>query len=236
MKEAEKILIVEDDPEIARIVMDHLRKEGYFVTWASTGKEGWEDFKNEDYSLILVDLMLPEMDGFTLCKNIRLESDVPLLIISAKQEDESKIRGLGLGADDYITKPFSLFELTARIQSHLRRYKRFLHKDVDSKRTTYSYGLVIDFSNKIVFLHDEQVNLTNKELELLFLLAKNPFKTFSKQELYEHIWQLNDLEGNNTVTVHIKSLREKLKDGSRSPKFIQTVWGEGYRFIGEVIV
>lgn len=229
-----KVLIVEDDPEIARIMMDHLRKEGYFVTWASTGKEGWEDFKADNYDIVLVDLMLPEMDGFTLCKNIRLESDIPLLIISAKQEDHSKIHGLDVGADDYITKPFSLYELTARIQSHLRRYYRYLQKDMDTNRTKYAHGLVIDFSKKMVFLHEEQVALTNKELELLFLLAKNPFQTFSKQELYEHIWQQEDLEGNSTVTVHIKGLRTKLKDESRASKYIQTVWGEGYRFIGEV--
>src|SRR5690554_171015 len=137
MKTKGKVLIVEDDSEIARIVMDHLRKEGYFVTWASTGKEGWEDFKVDNYDIVLVDLMLPEMDGFTLCKTIRLESDIPILIISAKQEDESKIHGLGLGADDYLTKPFSLSELTARLQSHLRRYYRYLQRDRENERTSY---------------------------------------------------------------------------------------------------
>ena len=128
MEISENILLVEDDKEIARIVRDHLRKEGFNVTWATTGKEGWDDFKQDVYDLVLVDLMLPEMDGFTLCKTIRKESDVPLLILSARAENESKIRGLDIGADDYLTKPFSLEELSARISSHLRRYRRYLNK------------------------------------------------------------------------------------------------------------
>lgn len=233
MEKSENLLLVEDDKEIARIVCDHLRKEGYRVTWASTGKEGWEDFKLDTYDLVLVDLMLPEMDGFTLCKTIRLESDVPLLIVSARAEDESKIRGLDLGADDYLTKPFSLEELSARINSHLRRFRRYLHKQHGKNCIRYSNGLTIDFTNEMVYLNESLVQLTAKELDLLFLLAKNPFHIFTKAELYEHIWQQQNMDGNNTVTVHIKSLRAKLHDETRSAKFIQTVWGAGYRFIGE---
>jgi DNA-binding response OmpR family regulator len=210
------ILLVEDDKEIARIVCDHLRKVGYHMTWASTGKEGWEDFKQDCYDLVLIDLMLPEMDGFTLCKTIRLESDIPLLIVSARHEDESKIRGLELGADDYLTKPFSLEELSARISSHLRRYHRYLNRSEEENSTKYEHGLKIDFSKQICYLNDD------------------PFQIFSKSELYEHIWQQEDVDGNNTVTVHIKCVRTKLNDGTRSAKFIQTVWGVGYRFIGEV--
>lgn len=229
----EKILLVEDDREIARIICDHLRKEGYHVMWASTGKEGWEDFKYEHVDMVLIDLMLPEMDGFTLCRRIRLESNVPILIISARNEDKSKIKGLDLGADDYITKPFSLEELRARINSHLRRYRRFQNKDTDSQKMEYAHGLIIDFLKEVVYLNHSPIMLTSKEKELLFLLAKNPFQTFSKTELYEHIWKQEDVEGNNTVTVHIKALRTKLKDESKNAKFIQTVWGKGYRFIGE---
>lgn len=232
MDNREKILLVEDDASIARILCDHLRKEGYFVTWASTGKEGWEDFKSENYQIVLIDLMLPEMDGFTLCKTIRLESDIPILIISAKTEVDSKINGLDLGADDYITKPFRLDELTARINAQLRRYRRYLNTDQPNIHE-YFHGLRIDFRNEIVFLNGEPVHLTAKELELLFLLAKNPFKTFSKSELYEHVWQQEDIDGNNTVTVHVKGLRTKIKDEAKTAKFIQTVWGVGYRFIGE---
>ncbi|MFS0824227.1 response regulator transcription factor [Bacillus sp. 1P02SD] len=233
MERPEKILLVEDDKEIARIVCDHLRKEGYSVTWASTGTEGWEDFKEDQYDLALIDLMLPEMDGFTLCKTIRLESEIPLLILSARNEDESKIKGLNLGADDYITKPFSLEELSARISSHLRRFRRYNKTTSNENRINYLHGLTIDFTNDLIFLNGNVVQMSSKERELLFLLAKNPLQTFSKKEIYEHIWQQEDVDGNNTVTVHIKSLRSKLGDDTRSAKFIQTVWGVGYRFIGE---
>ncbi|NCU16828.1 response regulator transcription factor [Pallidibacillus pasinlerensis] len=232
MENKEKILIVEDDASIARILSDHLRKEGFFVTWASTGKEGWEDFKSDQYQLVLIDLMLPEMDGFTLCKTIRLEHDTPIIIISAKTEVDSKISGLDLGADDYITKPFRLDELTARINAQLRRYRRYMNTEEQDVHEYY-HGLKIDFKNEVVFLEGEPVQLTAKEIELLFVLAKNPFKTFSKSELYEHVWQQEDLVGNNTVTVHVKSLRTKLQDEAKTAKFIQTVWGVGYRFIGE---
>lgn len=229
----QNILIVEDDLEIARIVADHLRKAGFHTVWASTGKEGWEEFKKTQFDLVLVDLMMPEMDGFSLSRMIRLESDVPLLIISAKHEDENKVLGLDSGADDYITKPFSLEELTARVNSHLRRYRRYENRGEGGRKKIFLHGLTIDFTNRLVQLEGEQVLLTAKELELLFLLAKNPLRTFSKPELYEHIWQQEDMDGNNTVTVHVKGLRAKLKDESKSPKFIQTVWGSGYRFIGE---
>ncbi|RKQ34002.1 response regulator transcription factor [Oceanobacillus halophilus] len=233
MGERSKILIVEDDYGIARIMRDHLDREGFHVTWASTGVEGWEDFKDDTYSLVIVDLMLPEMDGFTLCETIRLESDVPLLIVSAKNEDESKIQGLNLGADDYLTKPFSLKELTARVHSHLRRYHRYTKKHYNEQNIQYKHGLSIDFLNEAVFLNQELVNLTAKEKDILFLLAKNPFITFEKSKVYEHVWQLKNVDGNNTVTVHIKSLRQKLNDTQKQAKFIQTVWGVGYRFIGE---
>ncbi|MFC4025262.1 response regulator transcription factor [Oceanobacillus longus] len=235
MVEQSKILIVEDDYEIARIMRDHLDRDGFQVTWASTGMEGWEDFKADDYSLVIVDLMMPEMDGFTLCETIRLESDVPLLIVSAKNEDESKIRGLSLGADDYLTKPFSLKELTARVHSHLRRYERYTKKHYNEQIIHYKHGLAIDFLNEAVFLDKELLFLTAKEREILFFLAKNPFITFEKAKIYEHVWQLMNVDGNNTVTVHIKSLRTKLEDTGKQAKFIQTVWGVGYRFIGEQV-
>ncbi|MDL4843105.1 response regulator transcription factor [Aquibacillus rhizosphaerae] len=233
MSDQEKILIVEDDHEIARIMLDYLRKEGYLPSWASTGLEGWEDFKQANFDLILVDLMLPEMDGFTLCKKIRLESNVPILIVSARQEQEHKVQGLDLGADDYLTKPFSLEELNARISSHLRRYRRYLQKEEATNKQMYPAGLEIDFTNKITYLGGQPLMLAAKEIELLLLLARNPLQTFSKSELYQHVWQQEDVDGNNTVTVHIKSLRAKLNDQTRAAKYIQTVWGVGYRFIGD---
>lgn len=148
-----QILLVEDDPEIARIVRDHLRREGYGVTWSTTGMEGWADFQTDSFDLVIVDLMLPEMDGFTLCKNIRLISEVPLLIMSAKHEDESKVRGLELGADDYLTKPFSLTELSARISSHLRRFRRYQNKPDNGKRSEYKQGLTIDFEVRVAYVN-----------------------------------------------------------------------------------
>ncbi|WP_249870679.1 response regulator transcription factor [Oceanobacillus saliphilus] len=236
MAETSKILIVEDDYEIARIMRDHLRREGFQVAWASTGVEGWDDFKQDSFALVIVDLMLPEMDGFTLCKTIRLESDVPVLIVSAKNEDENKILGLDLGADDYLTKPFSLRELTARVHSHLRRYQRYATKHSNEEMVTYKHGLAIDFVHEAVFMDNELIDLTAKEQDILFLLAKNPYITFEKSKIYEHVWQLMNVDGNNTVTVHIKSLRTKLGDTQKKAKFIQTVWGAGYRFIGEQLV
>ncbi|MEI7025869.1 response regulator transcription factor [Paenibacillus sp. y28] len=228
------ILLVEDDPEIARVLRDYLTREGCTVTWSSTGLEGWEDFNQAAYQLVLIDLMLPEMDGFALCRKIRLSSDVPMMIISAHQEDHQKVRGLNLGADDYLTKPFSLSELSARIQSHLRRYRRFQgEREENGHQVEYRHGLKIDFLNQRVFAGAEEVPLTAKELALLLLLARHPNRMFSKKELYEQVWQQAEVDGNNTVTVHIKSLRTKLKDTAKEAVYIQTVWGSGYRFIGE---
>lgn len=229
------ILIVEDDPQIARIVMDHLRREGYACTWASTGLEGWRDFQELSPDLAVVDIMLPEMDGFDLCRNIRLASDVPLLLMSARQEDQAKVEGLELGADDYITKPFSLTELSARIRSHLRRFRRYHQGGSEEGENVWSYRgeLVMEITKRRACLKGEELPLTAKEWSLLYLLASHPDRLFTKKEIYEHIWEQMETEGNNTVTVHIKSLRSKLKEDPREPLFIQTVWGSGYRYIGE---
>ncbi|KGA96806.1 regulator [Alkalihalobacillus alcalophilus ATCC 27647 = CGMCC 1.3604] len=229
------ILLVEDDPEIARIVCDDLRKNGFVVTWSSTGQEGLEDFKKGEYTLVLIDLMLPELDGFTLCKLIRDESDIPLLIISAKIADQDKIKGLNLGADDYLTKPFSLDELKARIHSHLRRYNRYKGIKVESPLYHYKGGLTVDFEKERIYIANQQVPLTAKEKGIFFLLAKKPFQTFSKRDIYLHVWYEPELDNGKTVTVHLKSLRTKLKESSRNPLFIQTVWGIGYQFIGEEV-
>lgn len=226
------ILLVEDDREIAKNIRDYLIKKNYEVTWSSTGKEGWDDFCSGDYQLAIIDLMLPEMDGFTLCQNIRWKSQIPLLILSARHEEDDKVRGLKLGADDYLTKPFSLRELEARIESHLRRFDRYRGDDQDESILVYKDGLSIYPEKRIAYLHDQEVALTAKEFSLLLLIAKNPHKTFSKKELYEHIWDQYDVEGNNTITVHVKSLRTKLNDSMKNPSFVQTVWGVGYRFVG----
>lgn len=228
-----KILIVEDDPQIAFIVKEMLEEKGYEVTWATTGLEGHEDFKLGKFDLVLIDLMLPEMDGFTLCKHIRLTSDVPILIISAKQDDVDKVKSLGLGADDYIEKPFSLVELEARIQSHLRRWYRFNGQTQTSSTTlTFNDGLKIDTKSQKVFIDDEHIYLTAKEFELLDLLASQPNTVFTKELLFQQIWEQSFEGGMHTVTVHVKALREKLRDSAKNPRWIATVWGRGYEFIG----
>ncbi|GEL77037.1 response regulator transcription factor [Tenuibacillus multivorans] len=227
------ILLVEDDQEIARIIKDHLNRQKMTVTWASTGHEGWEDFNQGKYDMAIIDLMLPEMDGFQLNKHIRLKSDVPILIISAKQEDEAKIKGLELGADDYMTKPFSLAELTARVKSHLRRYQRYRGVKEASSQYIFNLGLVIDLEKRQVLVNRQEVTLTTKEFAILALFILHPQRTFSKSELYQHVWGETDAFGsNNTVNVHIKGLRHKLGEHLKEPKWIETVWGVGYRFIG----
>lgn len=228
-----RLLLVEDDAEIARVVRDLFLREGYEVTWATTGLEGWEDFQVGNYDLALVDLMLPEMDGFTLCKNIRWKSDIPIIIISARKEDEDKVEGLHLGADDYLAKPFSLVELKARVESQLRRWKRYNGVQVNEHKVEYVNDLTINWDNIQVFREGQEVALTAKEFDLLKVLSENPQRVFSKSELYQHVWNQVDADGLHTITVHIKSLRAKLSDPIKTPLFIQTVWGKGYRFIGE---
>ncbi|MEA0565189.1 MULTISPECIES: response regulator transcription factor [Lysinibacillus] len=228
----EKLLLIEDDAAIGRIVKDTLEQEGYCVTWATTGLEGLADFQAQPFDLVLVDWMLPEMDGLTVCQNIRWESDVPILMMSARKEEEDKVEGLQ-GADDYIAKPFSLEELKARVASHLRRWRRYHKQEPLEEQTAYANGLTIDWQREIVRVNQQEIALTQKEFALVRLLAKNPSQTFTKEELYQHIWQQATLEDTHTVTVHIKALREKLKDSVKNPNFIQTVWGKGYRFIGE---
>ena len=228
----EHILLVEDDREIARIIKDTLTKEGYFVTWATTGIEGLEDFSAGSYSLILVDWMMPEMDGLTMIEHIRLQSDVPIIMISAKSEDADKVEGLQ-DADDYLAKPFSLEELKARVRSQLRRWQRYNKVKREKDVLQFTHGLTIDLTKGLIFVQDEKVSLTLKEFALLKLLAKHPFKVFTKEALYTQVWQQVELDQTHTVTVHIKALREKLKDPVKAPYFIETVWGKGYRFIGE---
>ncbi|WP_240378019.1 response regulator transcription factor [Bacillus piscicola] len=231
-----RILLVEDDPEIAFIIKDTLEEEGFAVTIATTGAEGWEDFQKDDYSLAIVDLMLPEMDGYRLCEHIRFKSTVPILMISARSADEDKVKGLSSGADDYLTKPFSLEELTARVRSHLRRHYQY-HSGLDKRDVIAFEGLTIIPSSKEVKRKGKIIDLTGKEFELLYLFASNPHVVFSKQDLYEHIWHHPaSSEGENTVTVHIRKLREKLQDHSRQPTLIKTVWGTGYKFIGEPLL
>lgn len=227
----EHILLVEDDIEIARIVRDTLTAESYNVTWASTGMEGLEEFQHMPYSLVIVDWMMPEMDGLTLISHIRLQSDVPILMISAKSDDCDKVEGLE-EADDYLAKPFSLEELKARVRAHLKRWRRYNQQHEPTQMAHFAHDLSIDWDKERVLRQGVEVALTQKEFALLKLLAQHPMETFTKEALYTHIWQQVNLD-QHTVTVHIKALREKLSDPVKTPYFIQTVWGKGYRFIGE---
>lgn len=227
-----RLLIVEDDEQIASILKEYLTNKGYEINWASTGNEGFEDFKRGNYDLLIVDIMLPGLDGYSLCQSIRLISDVPILIASARNKELDKIKGLKIGADDYVTKPFSLPEVEARIESLLRRYKKSMGGANLEEAYRYEGGLEINFNRKQVFLNGEILFLTATEWSLLTILAKNPSRPFTKKELYENVWQEEDIEGSNTVTVHIKQLRTKLREDSKNPKYIETAWGVGYRFIG----
>ena len=229
---AHNILLVEDDREIARIMRDTLIKENYKVTWATTGIEGLEDFLAESFDLVLVDWMMPEMSGIELIEHIRLQSDVPIIMISAKSKDTDKVEGLQ-EADDYLAKPFSLEELKARVASHLRRWQRYNKMYPIKDVIQFTNDLRIDYKNEQVFHENVEIILTQKEYALLKLFTQNPQQLFTKEALYTHVWQQTGLEDNHTVTVHIKGLREKLKDPVKQPNFIQTVWGKGYRFVGE---
>nr|WP_300001608.1 response regulator transcription factor [Tissierella sp.] len=228
-----KILVAEDDPEIAMAIKEYLGQKGYSINWASNGLEALEEFYLSNFDLAIIDIMMPEMDGFTLCKNIRLTSNIPLIILSARDKEMDKVEGLNIGADDYMTKPFSLMELHARVKRHLKRYQSSEEKyKTESKIEKFLDGLEIDLENNMVYLNDKKINLTLKEFDILNLFIKNKNKILSKGLIYQNIWKDLDMD-NNTVTVHIKTLREKLQEDIRNPKFIETVWGKGYRFIGE---
>ncbi|ATP41987.1 DNA-binding response regulator [Solibacillus sp. R5-41] len=230
----QQILLIEDDFEIARIIKDTLNKEGYHVVLATTGLEGLHDFKQDHFDLVLVDWMMPEMDGLTLIEHIRFESDVPIIMISARNADADKVQGLQ-GADDYLAKPFSLEELKARVTSQLRRWQRYNKVQQIAEMDVYVQGLKINWATDLVELNDFELALTQKEFALLKVLAQNAGQILTKEQLYLHVWQQSSFMDTNTVTVHIKSLREKLQDPVKTPHFIQTVWGKGYRFIGEIL-
>lgn len=227
----EKILIVEDELEIAELEKDYLELSGFEVSMEGNGLSGLENALKNNYSLIILDLMLPEMDGFEICRKIREQKDIPILMVSAKKDDIDKIRGLGLGADDYITKPFSPSELVARVKAHLSRYERLVgngehnHNEIVEIR-----GLRIDKTARRVYVNGEEKPFTIKEFDLLTYLAENPNKVFSKEELFSAIWDTDMIGDIATVTVHIKKIREKIEVSTSNPQFIETIWGAGYRF------
>jgi DNA-binding response OmpR family regulator len=225
-----KILIIEDDPSIGELQRDYLVINGFNVELVASGKEGLNKALSIDYDLIILDLMLPHVDGFEICRQVRAVKEIPILIVSAKKEDIDKIRGLGLGADDYIIKPFSPSELVARAKAHLSRYERLSGNKPVEKKEIRIRGLIIEEASRRVYVNNKEVNLTAKEFELLTFLAKHPNRVFSKEELFELIWGF-DLAGDiSTVTVHIRKIRGKIEITPANPQYIETVWGAGYRF------
>jgi DNA-binding response OmpR family regulator len=225
-----RILIIEDETSIAELERDYLEINGFSVHMEHSGDRGLEAALGGGYDLIILDLMLPKVDGFEICRSIRSEQNIPILLVSAKKEDIDKIRGLGLGADDYIIKPFSPGELVARVKAHLSRYERLLgHKDA-MQETIRIRGLHIDKSARRVFVNNKEVVFTAKEFDLLSCLASSPNRVFSKDQLFELIWGMEAMGDNATVTVHIRKLREKIELDPSNPQYIETVWGAGYRF------
>lgn len=227
-----KVLIVEDEDAIAEIERDYLELSGFDVTLASDGKEGLDIALKEDFDIIILDIMLPGMDGFDICKEIRKEKDIPIIMVSAKKEDIDKIRGLGIGADDYMTKPFSPSELVARVKAHLARYERLLTNNKPENEIIEIRGIKIDKTARRVFVNGEEKSFTTKEFDLLTFLAEHPNHVYTKEELFREIWDMDSIGDIATVTVHIKKIREKIEDDTSNPQYIETIWGVGYRFKG----
>ncbi len=225
-----KVLIIEDDQSIALLQRDYLEINDFEVEIESNGKSGLQKALSKEYDLIILDLMLPEMNGFEICKKIRESKDIPILIISAKTEDIDKIRGFGLGADDFIVKPFSPSELIARVKAHLARYQRLANKGQINEEELQVRGLTIQKDSRKVLVNGEEKIFTTKEFNLLTFLASNPNKVFSKELLFDRIWGFETVGDISTVTVHIRKIREKIEVDPSNPNYIETIWGAGYRF------
>lgn len=228
-----RILIAEDDLEIAELERDYLEMNGFASDIAPDGQQALEMGLNGDYALILLDIMLPRLDGYEVCKRLREKLDIPILMVTAKGESADKIFGLGLGADDYIPKPFDPAELVARIKSHINRYERLKGPSASSagKNDEIRIGdtLVIHPKNWKVFKNGQELRLPNREFEILVFLAQNPNKVFSREQLFERIWGIGYISDSATVTVHIGRIREKIEEDPQNPRIIETIWGAGYR-------
>ena len=225
-----RILIVEDEEAIADLEKDYLELSDFEVAIENTGDAGLQTALEQDFDLIILDLMLPGMDGFEVCKHIREKKDMPVLMVSAKKDDIDKIRGLGLGADDYITKPFSPSELVARVKAHLSRYDRLVGSGTAKNDVIEIRGLKIDKTARRVYIDGEEKSFTTKEFDLLTFLAENPNHVYTKEELFRKIWNMDSVGDIATVTVHIKKIREKVELDTSNPQYIETIWGVGYRF------
>ena len=226
-----KILIVEDDINILTLERDYLEANNFSVTTATDGEDGLKKALGDDFSLVMLDIMLPKLDGLEVCRRVREKKDIPILLVSAKKEDLDKIRGLGFGADDYIVNPFSPSELVARVIAHISRYERLTAKENrGDEKTIQIDGLRLDGKSRRAFVGEKEIVLTNKEFDLLYFLASSPDTVFSKETLFDEIWHYNSIGETSTITVHINRLRDKIKEIDPSLDYIHTVWGKGYRF------
>ena len=225
-----KILIIEDEEAIADLEKDYLELSGFEVAIENRGDLGLERALKEDFDLFILDLMLPEVDGFEICRQIRDKKNTPIIMVSAKKDDIDKIRGLGLGADDYMTKPFSPSEMVARVKAHLARYERLIGSGTPQNEIVEIRGIKIDKTARRVWVNGEEKNFTTKEFDLLTFLAQNPNHVFTKEELFREIWDMESIGDIATVTVHIKKIREKIEMDTSNPQYIETIWGVGYRF------
>lgn len=230
-----RILIIEDDASIAELERDYLEIEGFDIQWVDNGQTGLRKALDEDFSLILLDVMLPGLDGFAVCRAIRKEKETPIMMVTAKREDIDKIRGLGLGADDYMIKPFNPAEMVARVKAHIQRYERVSRAaspvEDKVKSTIITAGpMVIDQDSRIVTIDDVVIALTPREYDILLLLASNAGRVFTKEEIFERVWGLDAMGETLTIMVHVKRLREKIELPNRDVQLVETVWGVGYRF------
>lgn len=227
----QKILIVEDDISIGEVERDYLEISGFEVTVLNDGLKGYQEALKNDYDLVILDVMLPNMDGFNISRELRKQKDIPIIMVTAKSDEIDKIRGLGLGIDDYITKPFSPNELVARVKAHLSRYELLKTRDFkDSKDIIEIRNIRINPDMRQVFVNNHEVDLTAKEYDLLMLLISTPNKVFTKDEIFEKVWGFNSERDIPTITVHIRKLREKIEFDPSNPEYIHTVWGVGYKF------
>ena len=209
---------------------DYLELSGFDVEVANDGLIGYQKAMEEDYNLVILDLMLPGMDGFEICRKLRAEKNTPIIMVSAKKDDIDKIRGLGLGADDYMTKPFSPSELVARVKAHLSRYERLIGSAAEVNKVIEIRGLKIDTTARRVWVNGQEKAFTTKEFDLLTFLASHPNHVYTKDELFSEIWDMESIGDIATVTVHIKKIREKIEMDTSNPQYIETIWGVGYRF------
>ena len=225
-----RILIIEDEEAIADLEKDYLELSDFQVHIENSGDTGLAAALAEEFDLVILDLMLPGMDGFDVCKKIREKKNIPILMVSAKKDDIDKIRGLGLGADDYMTKPFSPSELVARVKAHMARYDRLVGSAQKSNDIVELRGIKIDKTARRVWIDGEEKTFTTKEFDLLTFLAENPNHVYTKEELFREIWDMDSIGDIATVTVHIKKIREKIEFDTSKPQYIETIWGVGYRF------